>query len=88
MGCALARPRPPSRRTEAWRRTAQARCVGPASSPQALAGVSGRLRVPEDALEGAPARGGEWAGACRLRTDAGLPRWSAGLCSGDLWRIA
>lgn len=66
--------------------------AGPLRRPRLFtsgsAGVSGRLRVLEDALEGAPARGGEWAGACRLRTDAGLPRWSAGLCSGDLWRIA
>ena len=63
-----ARLRGPAHPRVARRRSAQARCVGPASSPQASAGVSGRLRMHKGALVGAPARGGEWAGACCLRT--------------------
>lgn len=61
-----ARLRGPAHPRDARRRTAQARCVGPASSPQSPAGVSGRLRMPKDALVDAPARGGGWAGACRV----------------------
>lgn len=78
------RLRGPAHPRDARRRTAQARCVGPASSPQTPAGVSGRLRMHKGALVGAPARGGEWAGVCCLNAGELLWSWFVDRCSRDL----
>lgn len=80
-----ARLRGPAHPRDARRRTAQARCVGPASSPRAPAGVSGRLRMHKRCA-GRCACAWRRVGGSLLAANAELPRWSwfVDHCSRDL----